>query len=110
MAYKNEKGEIVTQRGVKKSTKKTNIKDNTGRSFYFLWPTSEGCALYVWYVIEDMWDKVRVWLLKQSTKDHCECTLRESILTYDNKIDYKHERIQFYSTPKDSSRKENKEG
>ena len=91
MAFKNKDWKIISNRILKEKQikSKDSIVDN---SFYFLWPRSMNFPLYVWYIIEDYWPKILVWILRRDNWKQTECTIKKSIITYDLKNDYKEER------------------
>ena len=89
---------IVSSRiRAEKKVKWKVIWNDAGKSFYFIWPRTLGSPLYVWYIIEDYWSKIFVWLLKRGTQKHKECTINKHIITYDKQNDQKYERELFYS-------------
>lgn len=86
-------GKLVLDRHKNKKVKIKPREDIVWRNFHFIWPSALAYPLYVWYVIKDMWDKIRVWLHKRNTNEQTECTIRRSIITFNYKNDYKESRI-----------------
>ena len=86
-------GKLVLDRHTK-TKPKINQKDSIiWKSFHFIWPSALAYPLYVWYVIKEMGDKIRVWIHRRNSNEQTECTIRKSIITLNYKNDYKESRI-----------------
>jgi hypothetical protein len=90
-------GKIVLNNFKETLNKKQWIDSIVWKSFYFLWPKALWFPMYIWYIIEDLWSKIFVWLLRRDTLEQRECTINKNIIKYDNKNDNKEERMYYFA-------------